>query len=394
MATEQSGHDAIDVLAYYFPQFHADPQNSIWHGEAWTEWDLLRAAQPRYPGHQQPKVPAWGELDESDPRNCAREIDLAVDHGITGFIYDWYWYREKPFLNRALEQGFLQAGNTARMKFALMWANHDWLNIFPASADRSPELLAGGALGAEAFDAMTDYIVDRYFRQPNYLRVDGGLYFSIYELGTFLKGLGGIDPAKRALESFRGKVRDAGLGELHLNGVVWGFTVLPSETALSDVNQVIGDLGFSSVTTYAWVHHYEPGTHGFPAGSYAQAADHSYRAWQKYRDQFALPYHPNVSMGWDPTPRTQQDAAYLDRGYPWNAVLEGNTPEAFGRALERAKQFVAGHPAAGRVITINAWNEWTEGSYLLPDTVTGLAYLRQVRDVFGAPVDAMAHDAE
>ena len=36
------------------------------------------------------------------------------------------------------------------------------------------------------------------------------------------------------------------------------------------------------------------------------------------------------------------------------------------------------------MITLNAWNEWTEGSYLLPDTVTGTAYLEQVRAVFGA----------
>jgi hypothetical protein len=38
-------------------------------------------------------------------------------------------------------------------------------------------------------------------------------------------------------------------------------------------------------------------------------------------------------------------------------------------------------------VTINAWNEWTEGSYLEPDTVHGLKYLEAVRDVF-APASA------
>jgi hypothetical protein len=35
-----------------------------------------------------------------------------------------------------------------------------------------------------------------------------------------------------------------------------------------------------------------------------------------------------------------------------------------------------------RIASINCWNEWTEGSYLEPDTVTGMRYLDPVRDVF------------
>jgi len=35
-----------------------------------------------------------------------------------------------------------------------------------------------------------------------------------------------------------------------------------------------------------------------------------------------------------------------------------------------------------KVLNVNAWNEWTEGSYLEPDTVHGMAYLEAIRDVF------------
>ena len=67
-----------EIAAYYFPNYHPNPQNSARYGTNWTEWDLMRAAKPRFPGHAQPKVPAWGFEDESRPEVMARKISAAV----------------------------------------------------------------------------------------------------------------------------------------------------------------------------------------------------------------------------------------------------------------------------------------------------------------------------
>lgn len=40
-------------------------------------------------------------------------------------------------------------------------------------------------------------------------------------------------------------------------------------------------------------------------------------------------------------------------------------------------------PEQPKILTINAWNEWTEGSYLEPDTVNGYGYLQAIKRVFG-----------
>jgi hypothetical protein len=62
----------ITVASYYFGQYHPnDPRNLKVRGGEWSEWELIKAAKPRFPGHQQPKVPLWGYEDESDPKVMA-----------------------------------------------------------------------------------------------------------------------------------------------------------------------------------------------------------------------------------------------------------------------------------------------------------------------------------
>src|SRR3954471_18679007 len=125
-AWSQSKEKNYEVAVYYFPNYHVDSINEKWHGKGWTEWDLVKAAKPRFEGHLQPKIPSWGYFDEADPKWATKEIDLAADNGIDVFIYDWYWYETTgPYLQDGLEKSFLKTRNNKRLKFALMWANHD-----------------------------------------------------------------------------------------------------------------------------------------------------------------------------------------------------------------------------------------------------------------------------
>jgi hypothetical protein len=371
-----------EVAAFYFPQYHVDPRNERWHGPGWTEWELVRAATPRFPGHRQPKVPLWGYGDEADPAVMARKIDAAADHCVTSFIFDWYWYDGAPFLNRALDEGLLGAPNRERLRFALMWANHDRVHIFPRHRDGTPPLLAAGAVDRRQFEAVCNHLIERYFAQPGYLRVDGKPFFSIYELMTLMRGLGGLPATRDALDWFRERVRELLHCELHLNAIVWGIRILPGEELVADPRALVQALNFDSVTSYVWMHHVPMET--FPAVSYPTYAERAARNWERLAAAYGVPYYPNVSVGWDSSPRTAQHAAFdPEWGYPYTAVLVDNTPAAFERALGHARAFLDQQPPVQRIVTINNWNEWTEGSYLEPDTVHGLAYLEAIRAVFG-----------
>ena len=227
---------------------------------------------------------------------------------------------------------------------------------------------------------MTDYIVAKYFRHPSYWCIDGSPYFSIYELNHLIDGLGGVDQTQQALDSFRRKTRSAGFPELHLNAVAWGIRIPPREQRIRGVPHLLAKLGFSSATSYVWIHHVE--LPEFPVTSYEYAAVKAAAYWRSSANEFGVPCHPNVTMGWDSSPRTCQSDVFSNVGYPFTPILGGNTPGAFQGALREAKQFLDETPQQPKILNINAWNEWTEGSYLEPDNRYGMAYLEAIGKIF------------
>ena len=363
----------VTVACYYFPN---------WGPLATSEWNTLRFAQPKFPGHQQPKVPLWGYENENDPVVMAKKIDSAANNGISAFIFDWYFYdpatSQTPggkYLYNALEEGFLGATNNSRLKFALMWCNHDVGTM-------------KGAVSPQTFDEISDYVIANYFSQPCYWKIDGCPYFSIYEFNTFLQTFNNdTTAAVAALQSFRTKVKNAGFPDLHLDGSLYGFSGL-------NRNQIIKTLNINSVSTYVWEHHVV--LPDFPTTDYSLVADNyfkyvenggGYNGLETPANTIPTPYYINVSMGWDSSPRCGAvTASYWMSNrspYPFGPVVINNTPYQFKKYLAKAKSLTMLKPPNQRIIVVNAWNEWTEGSYLEPDTINGLKYQAAIKEVSG-----------
>jgi hypothetical protein len=349
------------VAVYYFPNWHPCTRNAKAYGEGNSEWVTVQAARPRFPGHNQPKVPLWGYQDESDPLVMEQKLAAAADYAVDAFLFDWYWNEDGPYLESALERSYFNARSQDRVKFAIMWANHQ-----PVSR--------------AAFDRAVDHIVTDYFPRPNHWQVEGKLYFSIYEMYTLIKGLGGIKETQQAIDSLRQKTARAGLPEVHFNAVEWGMRNLNDPSPAAQ-NQLIAALGIDSITDYVWVHHVDPPN--FPENAYADVAEKVYADWDRFAAQYPVPYHPNVTMGWDSWPRVPADKPFVPGAYPATPMITANPPAEFKKALAKAKSWLDRPEVKQKILTINAWNEWTEGSYLEPDTQSGLGYLEAIRDIFG-----------
>lgn len=367
-----------DIAAFIWPAYTGDePRTRIFWPEGIGEWQTVKNEQRDYPDFSEKRQPIWGYVNEADPYVMQMQIDAAADHGVNVFIYDWYWYDKRPFLENCLNDGFLKANNNSRMKFYLMWANHDanycW-DVRNAAEDCGDTVVWSGAADEEQFDIISDRLISKYFMHEQYYRIDGKPVFMIYDIDNLILGLGGIEKTKKKLELLRSKCIAAGLPGLHLQITQWGdvshnLSGVDSsrENSAVDTAELADILGFDSASNYQYCHFLDI------SRDYAAVTDDAEKKWEEFYNRYKGKYFPHVSIGWNNNPRFRKLR-------PNN--MTGCTPEGFEAALSRVKHFVDTHELDAPLITVNSWNEWTETSYLEPDLLNGYGYLDAVKKVF------------
>lgn len=377
MSAEPAKRDYY-VAAYIWPSCHHDERfGDILWPEGTGEWEVIRKGNPRFDGHYQPRQPLWGYEMDNDPQVMEKWIDAATDHGVNIFVFDWYWYDGGPFLESALNDGFLKAKNNSKMQFYIMWANHDvkhnYWNVHKYKDDTS--LLWNGAVDWDNFKIIVDRVINRYFNQPNYFKIDGCPVFSVFSVGKLLESFGGdVKEARKALDYFRAEVKKAGFPDLHIQWNQGGGSIMSMEAA-SKFSERVNEMGFNSVAMYNM---------GGTTEDYLVYGANSVKIRTQMDSILNVPLFPCVSVGWDDTPRFPAKGIH-------DVVHYHNTPESFAALLSKAKKYADSHPEQPGLITINAWNEWVEGSYLLPDMLNGYGYLEAVKEVMSGEFDTYSN---
>ncbi len=339
-----------DVAAYVWPSYHYEPRLERTWPEQDGEWYTVRRGTPRFPGHDMPRIPLLGFQDEADPAVMRAHVHLARAHGINVFVVDWYWYENAPCFERQLNEGLIPALEGTDTKFYLMWANHDATTLWDMHTD-AHDVVWTGQVDRATFEPMFERVIQRYLKLDSYYRIGGRPVFSFFEYANFVKGLGGVPQAHAALAWMRRRSVEMGLPGLHLQLVPRG---------------PLGGREFDSATSYQFC------MDAGGEGDYVAWAHTAAQTWEQREAQVGCCF-PHVSVGWDNTQRHPS----------LRTAVTGSTPDAFEAFLWRARRYLDERPAQHRLVTLNSWNEWTEGSYLLPDMRWGYGYLRAVRNVFG-----------
>ncbi len=240
---------------------------------------------------------------------------------------------------------------------------------------------------------MTDFWIERYFRLPEHLTVEGKpvvIIFSPHRLTDDMS----TPAVAAAFARMRERCRAAGLPGLYL--------IACAGADRGSLERLKAE-GYDAVSGYNYPSLGSNGRRQFP---YADNVSAYKELWKAAAELRLLREIPVLSGGWDARPWHGQGAL----------VLANRSPALFERHCRDAKEFLdkrdgetgpplkTGEESASptrkrasapegrtpKMCLVEAWNEWGEGSYIGPHREWGFGYLDAIRRVFAPDSPAPA----
>jgi lipopolysaccharide biosynthesis protein len=358
------------VVALHLPQFHPIAENDLWWGEGFTEWTNVRKAQPRFKGHDQPRIPTTlGYYDLREATVRAAQADLAKSHGIEAFCYYHYWFNGKLLLEQPIQA--LLASNEPVFSYCLCWANENWTRRWDGE---NQEVLIAQNYNIDDTQAHAKYLAP-FFKDQRYLRINQNPVFIIYR-ANLIPDLG------LRLTNLQTALAALGIPKVHFFAMSRGE---PLDTTLlnagierlidfepSEGNPVNG-IDFSHLKTVVsklLTGYVKPHIRRlYPNLEFDLVFDYRQIANQKMHTALKKFHIPCVFPNWDNSSRRKNQAV----------IIQNRDETLFQAWIEKTIEKVSDQPLEERLIFINAWNEWAEGCYLEPDQQNKDRFLQAVK---------------
>ena len=362
--------EPLRYLAFYLPQYHPIPENDAWWGAGFTEWTNVRAARPRFAGHEQPQEPAaeLGFYDLRDPDTRVLHAELARSHGVDGFVYYHYWFEGRRLLELPFDE--VLSSSEPSLPFCLCWANESWTRSWDG---RSGEVLIRQTYSPDDDVRHIRWLAEA-FADPRYLRVNGRPLFLVYRATEL------ADPLATT-ERWRAECVRLGLPEPYL----------------CRVESFAGERGDPQAIGFDAAVEFQPNWYekGPPLPAMSQRFTAAELLDREASGVFSYPVASTLAMqrpavtykryrcvmpGWDNSPRRVSAPT----------IFVGSTPSRYERWLRSVSSSFVPYSEDENLVFVNAWNEWGESNHLEPDTRWGRgfldAHLRATRALADPPV--------
>lgn len=343
------------LIAFYLPQFHPFKENDTWWGKGVTEWTNVTKSLPLFEGHHQPHYPIHlGYYDLRVKEIMEEQARLAQSYGVSGFAYYFYWFAGKVLMDLPLQQ--MLANPKVDIPFCMIWANENWTRRWDG---QEHEILIAQDHSLEDSRAMLEYLRP-FLEDARYIKIDGKPLFIVYRAAI-------ISDMAATLDAWREQAKAFGFPGLycvcaqnfgHSDPREFGFDAAmefpPHAAPLVDISHEVKNLRpefTGSICDYKKV-----------------VSDAVTRTNKEYK------VFPTAMLSWDNTARRGDKAT----------LFENFSLKDFSHWLSHNAERVVKDPdlsPSERIMFVNAWNEWAEGTHLEPDRKHGFGYLAATRSV-------------
>ena len=335
-----------DIFAFVIPPFPADyvpepviPEKkgdyvvgmnicSLWRTGDHYGWDWITPFKDT--------EPVIGFYDEGLPETADWELKFMAEHGVDFQLYCWYSAEGSAPIRRtqlasAIHGGHMLAKYSDKVKLALLWE---------ARAGAKPN-------GFEGFKKyFVPYWIDHFFSDPRYMTIDGYAIMSIYGPQQLVKDFGDEAGVKKALDYLRSEVKKLGYKGLIIMGCADNLPIYKA-------------CGFDAVHAYNW-------------GSEGYDVEYTKSRINANLERGNVHTVPTVSTGYNIVGWT---------GFRFPTMK----PDDMVTALTWCRDEVLPTFEKGwkqKLVMLSTWNEYGEGTYIMPDHLNGFGYLDAVRKVF------------
>ncbi len=341
----------IKIIAFYLPQFHPFKENDEFWGKGFTEWTNVTKSKPNFIGHYQPHLPIHlGFYDLRLIENMQEQVLLAKNYGITGFCFYYYWFSGKKVMDLPIEN--LYNNKDIEIEYCICWANENWTRRW--DGHNEDILLKQEYLINDSEKLILE--INKYFYDERYIKIDNKPVIIIYnslEIPDFQKFIDIMRKEAVKLGWTGIYIICAKTGNyISSNFDIDAMVEFPphdykqSENINSKLNIVNSDYK-------GWIYDYN---------LYANAA-----LTKKIENKL----FKTVMLGWDNTARRQN----------LSTIFNNFSINKFSQLVSQRLHSIARDDKLNekeKILFINAWNEWAEGTHLEPDRKYGFSYLNAV----------------
>jgi len=349
----------MKTLAIYLPGFHeVDINNKVW-GKGFTEWDNVKSGKPLFKNHYQPIEPLNDNYyDLSKVNDIKKQIKMAHDYCIDGFIFYHYWFGNGSM---ALEKPaeILRNQINENISYCFCWANHSWFTTWHGHSSKIIEL--------QKYDNNDDNMnhikyLYNFFVDDRYIKINERPVLFIYNMSD-------IPNFNQILDIWNEYLTKKGMKEIYI------IEYISSKNKKLNCDKTAGVVEFEPLYSTFFDISKLSLLKRFICKKIKKIDYQDYNSiWNKIikrkRTYDGKEIYKGCFVGWDNSARAGKKCM----------IIKNSTPENFKNNLRKLINKKR-KDCNNDYIIINSWNEWSEGAMLEPTKKYKYGYLEAIKEI-------------